>query len=242
MTKVRINRALAQAGVASRRGAEKLIRAGRVTLNGKAVTSLATTVDTASDVLTLDGKRLNFAEKHHYYLMHKPRGVVSTMRDERGRPCVGDSCRELRGNVNPVGRLDRASEGLLLLTDDGELAHRLTHPRYEVSKHYRVTISPALQDADGARLVAGVELDDGMARLLEIVLESSDSERSRLAVTVGEGRNRLIRRIFAQLGYSVRRLKRVQLGSLSLGKLALGEVRPLRPAEVLEIKRSVGIS
>jgi 23S rRNA pseudouridine2605 synthase len=242
MTKLRINRALAQAGVASRRGAETLIRAGRVKVNGKAVTDLATTVDTASDVLTLDGKRLSFAKKYHYYMMHKPRGVVSTMQDERGRPCVGDSCRELTGNVSPVGRLDRASEGLLLLTDDGELAHRLTHPRYEVSKHYRVTITPALRDADGARLVAGVELDDGMARLLEIVLESSDGERSRLVVTVGEGRNRLIRRIFEQLGYSVRRLKRVQLGSLSLGKVALGEIRALRPAEVRELKRSVGIN
>lgn len=241
MTKVRINKALAAAGVASRRGAEELIRAGRVKLNGRVVTDLATMVDPADDRLVVDGKRLRINTEHVYYLYHKPRGEVCTLKDELGRRCVGDVVSKLRGNPRPVGRLDRDSEGLLVLTDDGELAQRLTHPRYNVNKLYRVTVAPALRDQDAQRMTKGVELEDGPARFVGVALVEAEAGRSRLEITVDEGRNRLIRRVCEALEYRVLRLKRVRLANLALGRLRLGETRQLSAAEVAALKQQVGL-
>lgn len=237
---MRINRALALAGVASRRGAEELVGAGRVKLNGKLVTSLGTQVNTERDELLLDGKRLHFAAPV-YYLFHKPRGVLSTMRDEQSRPCVGDIAVTLPGKPVPVGRLDRASEGLMLLTNDGQVALRLAHPRYEVQKEYQLTISPRLRDADARQMVHGVALTDGPARFTGIALEAEEPGRSRLSVTVQEGRNRLIRRVCEVLGYKVLRLKRLRLGILLLGKLPQGATRQLGAAEAQHLRGSLGI-
>jgi len=238
---MRINRALAAAGVASRRGAEELIRAGRVRLNGELVSDLATTVDLVRDELSLDGRILSISTESFYYAYYKPRGMVCTMQDERQRGCVGDICRELKGHPSPVGRLDRASEGLLLLTNDGELANRLMHPRYGVEKGYLATVKPELTDLDAGRLTAGIELDDGSARFLEISLLERTRDRSRVQVTVAEGRNRLIRRCFESLGYSVHRLKRLSVGGLSLGKLQPGKFRQLASQEIGALKRLVGL-
>lgn len=239
MAKMRINRALAATGAASRRGAEALIRAGRVKLNGRVVTDLATEVDLARDQLALDGKLLRFSTGQHYYTYYKPRNVISTMRDERGRPCVGDTCRQLAGHPRLVGRLDRPSEGLMLLTDDGELANRLTHPRYEVKKQYVVTVEPALKAGHAAQLTTGVNLDDGPARALTLSPQQTTGTRSTLLVTVAEGRNRMVRRMFESLGYRVKRLLRQRLGLLALGRLKPGQTRPLNGREVKALRQSV---
>jgi 23S rRNA pseudouridine2605 synthase len=237
---IRINRALAAAGVASRRGAEVLIRAGRVQLNGQVVTDLAVRVDPKRDVLALDGRVLAITGGFHYYAYYKPRGVVCTMEDDRGRRCVGDVCQELPGRPVPVGRLDRASEGLLVLTDDGELANRLTHPRYRVQKRYLVTVTPALAESDAQQLVSRVELADGPARFIQLKLVQSTRDRSRLEVVVDEGRNRLVRRCYEALGYTVRRLKRLSVGGLLLGGLQPGQLRELSAGELKGLKHSAG--
>lgn len=238
MPKMRINRALAAAGAASRRGAEELIRAGRVRVNDAVVTDLATQVDLERDRLLLDGKPLQPAALV-YYIYYKPRGMISTLHDEHGRECLGDVCRKLKGAPRPVGRLDRASEGLLLLTNDGAVAQRLTHPRYGVTKDYQVTVAPRLTDRDARRLTEGIGLDDGVARFTGIDLLEQHADRCRLLVTVAEGRYRLIRRAFAALGYDVLRLKRTRLGVLTLSKLAVGGVRELLRTEVAELKRQL---
>lgn len=238
---MRINRALAAAGVASRRGAEALILAGRVQLNGRVVTDLATRVDPQRDVLALDGHRLKIDAAFHYFAYYKPRGVVCTLEDERGRECVGDVCRALSGHPVPVGRLDRASEGLLLLTDDGQLANRIAHPRYRVKKKYLATVKPALADRDAQRLGAGVDLEDGPARFLQLKTLEHALDRSRLEVVVDEGRNRLVRRCFEALGYAVRRLKRLSIGGLVLGGLKPGQVRELAAGELKALKRQAGL-
>jgi 23S rRNA pseudouridine2605 synthase len=238
MLTLRINRAIASTGLASRRGAEALIRAGRVSVNGAVVTALALTVDLERDVITVDGRELRPA-RLVYFLYHKPRGLITTTSDERGRPCVGDVCRALPGSPRPVGRLDRPSEGLLLLTNDGQLAQRLTHPRYGITKDYRVTVEPRLTERHARQLVDGITLDDGPARLQGIELRGAAGPRSRLLVTVQEGRYRLIRRVFAALGYDVKRLKRTRIGSLSLRGLPLGGTRPLSAREVAELRRQL---
>ena len=238
MAKLRINRALASAGIASRRGAEELVRAGRVQLNGAAVTDLATQVDPDRDRLSVDGKRIKL-QPLTYYLFYKPRGMISTMSDERGRPCVGDICTGLVGKPRLSGRLDRESEGLMLLTGDGDVAQRLAHPRYGVQREYQATISPVLADADAQRLVAGVRLEDGPGRFMGITLLEAEATRCRLQIVVGEGRNRFIRRMCAAVGYEVLRLKRVRLGTLQLGKLKPGESRQLSVAEVSSLRQAL---
>jgi 23S rRNA pseudouridine2605 synthase len=240
MPKMRINRALAAAGVASRRGAEELIRAGRVSVNGAVISELATQIDPQRETLMVDGKPVAQASPV-YYLFYKPRGMVSTAKDERGRSCVGDICHDLEGMPQPVGRLDRASEGLMLLTNDGEAALRLSHPRYGISKEYLVTIQPPLTDRDARRLTTGVELEDGPAVFVGISLRSQEHGRSRLAVTVAEGRYRIIRRALESLGYEVLRLKRVRLGGLTLGELKPGQTRQLTVAEAKDLRRTLKI-
>ena len=237
MPKVRINKALAAAGAGSRRGVEELVRAGRIRVNGQTVTDLACQVDPARDQIELDGRRLKVEAQSYYYIYYKPRGEVCSLEDERGRPCTGTVCQGLKGRPRPVGRLDRESEGLLLLTNDGEVANRLTHPRYGVHKQYRVTVSPVLADPDAQRMVNGVQLEDGPARFVGINLVEDAGDRSRIEVTLDEGRNRLIRRVCEHLGYTVRRLKRQRQGTLTLGRLKPGEHRQLSAAEVADLRR-----
>ena len=253
MPRIRINRALAAAGVASRRKVESLVRAGRIKLNGITVDNLAAQVDLEQDRLTLDGKRLNLAT-NVYYLYYKPRGIISTQHDERGRPCVGDICGTLKGTPHPVGRLDRPSEGLMLLTNDGEVANRLMHPRYGNTKEYRVTVEPCLSPKDANQMTAGVELSDGRARFDEVLLSEGKGRRkqmqvpaqepgnrSALRITVSEGRNRLIRRVCGALGYKVKRLKRTRLGPLKLSRLAVGDVRELTDREAANLRKALGL-
>ncbi len=236
----RIQKLLARSGLASRRGAEVLIAAGRVTVNGRTAT-LGQSADPGVDRVELDGAPVTGAETVVHYAVHKPIGLLSSARDERGRRSVVSLLGDGGGaRLWPAGRLDVDSEGLLVLTNDGAWANRVLHPRYGVEREYAVLVDPAPTRDDMDALLAGVELSDGPARLLAIQtasppaeIERSNDERGRwLRVRVGEGRKHEVRRLFAAGGYHVERLVRTRLGSLTLDGLREGEWRPLKAAEV----------
>jgi 23S rRNA pseudouridine2605 synthase len=226
---VRLQSVIAAAGLTSRRAAEQWIRDGRVRVNGRVVRELGSRVDPQRDRVAVDGRPLEPAERRDYVL-YKPRGVVSTARDANARRTVLELVpRDVR--VFPVGRLDAASEGLLLLSSDGPLAHALLHPSFEVPRTYRASVDGALGAGALARLRAGVELSDGRTAPCQARLLRRDGERSVVELVLHEGRYRQIRRMLEALGHPVRRLVRTRFGPLALGGLAPGEWRALRPAE-----------
>lgn len=237
----RLQKVLAQAGIGSRRSAERLIVAGRVTVNGAVVVTLGTKVDPDTDAIKVDGKRIAAPSAGRVYLaLNKPRGVVTTMSDPEGRPTVKDFLRGVKARVYPVGRLDYNSEGLLLLTDDGLLARGLMHPSSGVDKTYLVKVK-GHPDRDAlARLVRGIPLDGkrtGPARAR--VVRGGDN--AWLEVTIAEGRNRQVRRILQAVGHPVQRLRRVAYGGVRLGRLPAGRLRPLIDAEVAALLRAAGV-
>lgn len=245
--KERLHKVLAHAGVASRRAAERLIKDHRVKVNGMVVESLGTQVDPARDRIEVDGHTVARAETlHQYILLNKPIGVVSTAHDPEGRPTVVELVAS-HHRLYPVGRLDIDSEGLVLLTDDGELTFRLTHARFGVDKEYHVQVRCA--DAAPARalvdhLQQGVQLEDGLARAVRAaVLDiAPDGQRALLRVVLHEGRQRQVRRMLGALGCSVDHLERVRIGPLVLGDLPVGESRPLRAREVEALRSAVGLA
>jgi 23S rRNA pseudouridine2605 synthase len=229
---VRLARYLAHAGVASRRAAEKLIAEGRVTARGEVVTDPARDVDQASGV-EVDG-RLVAPEPHEVWLVNKPAGVVSTASDTHGRPIVTDLVESER-RLYPVGRLDADTTGLLLLTNDGELANRLTHPRFEVPRIYRARVEPApVSEAAQRNLRDGVELDDGRTSPAKV----RQLEPGVLELTIAQGRKRQVRRMCEAVGHRVVELDRVAFGPLRLGSLGQGEARLLTPAEVERLRKT----
>jgi len=238
---VRLQKVLASAGLGSRRACEELIAAGRVSVNG-VVATLGARADPARDVVRVDGDRLPTAAGLVHLALHKPRGMHSTMSDPQGRPCVGDLVRD-RGDgtesagLHHVGRLDADSEGLLLLTNDGALSHRLMHPSYEVPKRYLVEIEGTVPRSLGRALRAGVTLDDGPARADEFTLVDTVPGRSSVEVVLHEGRNHVVRRMFAELGHPVLRLVRTAIGPIRLGDLRPGRTRHLNQAEVQSLYR-----
>lgn len=231
----RLQRFLARAGVASRRCAEELIRAGRVTVNGAVVRALGTRVDPDRDEVRVDGRPVR-PQRLVYILLHKPAGVVSTVRDPQGRKTVLDLVPDLGVRLFPVGRLDYDSTGLLLLTNDGELAHRLTHPRFGAEKVYRVRVEGHPDEAELARLRSGVRLAEGVTAPARVRVLGHDREGTWLEVALREGRNRQVRRMLAVLGYRVRALARVREGPLRLGALPPGAWRHLTAAEVRRLR------
>ena len=261
----RLQKALADAGVFSRRDAEFAILAGRLRVNGRRVTALPCLVDPARDLIELDGEVVNLrghagaASRERLYLMlNKPKGVISTARDPGGRPNVVDMVRAAvpaGDRVYPVGRLDADSTGLVLLTNDGELAHRLAHPSSGIAKEYRVAIQGALTHEALAQLGKGVYLADvgsrdggakrAALRNIRILKRTRDRRRgdlSLVSITLTEGQNREIRRLFARVGIKVKSLERVALGSLELGRLSRGHFRALRGEEILALRRSVRLA
>ena len=230
---------LAQAGLTSRRGAERLITEGRVAINGTVVRELATLADPAVDVVTVNGTPLPRAEALHYVLVHKPRGYVTTVRDPQGRPVVTDLVPD-DVRLYPVGRLDADVEGALLLTNDGTLTHRLLHPRYEVPRVYEADVAGDVRADDLSRWRRGVTLEDGPARPLDVArLGRGDGATTRLKLTFTEGRKHEVKRYCEALGHRVVRLRRVEFGPIELGRLRPGQWRALTPREVAQLRRTV---
>ena len=232
----KIHKVLARAGVASRRAAEGLVSQRRVKVDGR-IASVGDRVDADTQKIELDGKRL-YARQKVYYLVNKPRGVLCTNRDEFGRPRVIDLLPE-HERVFPVGRLDAESEGLVLVTNDGELANRLIHPRYEVPKTYLVRVSDAVDDKGLETLRSGVWLAEGRARSARVCIKKRSAGSTWLEVTLKQGLNRQVRRMCAHLGYKVRVLKRVRIGPLALGHLAPGAWRSLSASEIEKLRNLV---
>jgi 23S rRNA pseudouridine2605 synthase len=237
-TGVRLQKVLAGAGHGSRRSAEELIAAGRVTVNG-VVATLGARVDPAKDVIRVDGVTVATAPGLVYLAMNQPAGMVSAMTSDDDRPCVGDVVGELGTGLHHVGRLDADSEGLLLITNDGTLSHRLTHPSFGVPKRYLVEIAGTAPRALGRMLKAGVDLDDGPARVDDYVLVDGMPGRTLIEVEIHEGRTRMIRRMFETAGHPVLRLVRLSVGPIRLGELRPGRHRHLNHAEVRSLYSAV---
>jgi 23S rRNA pseudouridine2605 synthase len=236
---MRLNRYLAQAGVASRRRADSLIEGGKVAINGQIITNLGTQVDETKDIVEVDGKPIKPVDDNVYILLNKPVSYLVTCDDQFNRPIVLDLVGKYRNLVKPVGRLDLNSSGLLLLTNDGELAFRLTHPRFKIDKTYQVKCEGLLSDAEINRLETGIELDDGITAPAKVELQSRTENFSRFKITIHEGRKRQVRIMCLVLGHRVISLKRLVFGNLSLDDLKEGKYRLLTENEIKELKASV---
>ena len=233
---VRLQKILAASGLGSRRACEELIAAGRVEVNGL-VATLGSRADPDRDVIRVDGDRLPSAGGLVHLAVHKPRGMLSAMSDSSGRPCVGDLVRDRAPGLHHVGRLDADSEGLLIVTNDGDLSHRLMHPSYEVPKRYLVEIEGTVPRSLGRTLKAGVELDDGPAQVDSFSVVDSTGRHSSVEVVLHEGRNHVVRRMFAAAGHPVVRLIRTAVGPIRLGDLPPGRTRRLGSSEVQSLYR-----
>ncbi len=229
---MRINKYLALCGVASRRKVEDFIVNGQVKVNDKLVTNLATDIDIKNDIVTVSGERVKLTEEYVYYMLNKPKGYVCSAEDNRGRKTVLDIVKDPNHRIFPVGRLDYDSEGMLILTNDGDLTQRLTHPSNEIEKKYIVKIEGNMVESELAVLRAGVVVDGERFGKCGVVLTNTDGKISRLEVTLKEGKNREIRRMFEAIGKNVIFLKRVSIGMLKLGGLSRGEYRALKPYEI----------
>jgi 23S rRNA pseudouridine2605 synthase len=229
---VRLQKVLAQAGLGSRRASEELIANGHVEVDGQLVTELGVRIDPATAVVHVDGLRIQLDQAKVTIALNKPLGVVSTMDDPKGRPTVADLIRNREERLFHVGRLDADSEGLLLLTNDGELANRLSHPKYQIAKTYLVTVEGEVYPRTGRELLKGVELDDGIAKMDAVhVLQQIDGF-AMLEVVLHEGRNRIVRRMFDAVGHPVTRLVRTRIGPIPLGDLKPGRTRVLGRTEL----------
>lgn len=232
----RLQKVLASAGVASRREAEEYILEGRVEVDGQVVTELGTRVDPQHQTISVDGETLH-KSKLLYFAVHKPAGVVSTARDPAGRPRVIDLLPPDVGRVFNVGRLDLESEGLILVTNDGELANQLTHPRHGVKKVYEVQVAGHPPPEVLAQLRKGVYLSEGFTHAVNVRPKSKRKNSTILEMVLDEGRNREVRRLFARVGHKVQRLTRIAVGPLRLGELPRGAVRRLTPEEVRKLRK-----
>ncbi|SEG82926.1 23S rRNA pseudouridine2605 synthase [Nonomuraea solani] len=236
---VRLQKVLAQAGVASRRACEEMIGDGRVTVNGQVVRRFGAKVDPAAQVIHVDGKRIPTAPDLVYYALNKPIGVVSTMDDPQGRPCLADFVEELAPRLFHVGRLDTETEGLLLLTNDGELANRLTHPSYGVQKKYWAKVPGPIPRDLGRRLKQGIELEDGIARADSFAIVQEHGQQALVEVVLHEGRKHVVRRMLEESGHRVIDLARIEFGPVKLGRTKPGTVRALSLKEVGELYAAV---
>lgn len=233
---VRLQKVLAAAGIASRRHAEDMIAGGRVEVNGALVTEQGMRVDPQRDTIRVDGMRIPPPRRHAYLVVNKPRGVVSTMEDPEGRPTLGDirfdksSWQQLR--LFHVGRLDTDTEGLIILTNDGEFAHRMAHPKYRVPKTYLAEVEGLLDNKTLRRLEKGLRLEDGPVKPDKVKLVMRSETRSLVEITLHEGRNRIVRRMMDSVAHPVRKLSRTAIGPVRLGQLPIGEARELTRDEM----------
>lgn len=228
----RLQKILAHAGVASRRVAEQMIREGRVSVNDTVITQLGTKADIHRDTIKVNGKLIVTDVSNVYLMINKPRGYLTTLKDTKGRPIVTDLLEGIPDRVFPIGRLDYDSEGLLLLTNDGDFAHRIQHPKFEITKTYRVKVKGSLSSEERGRIRKGTRLDDGEFTPVNVSIKKLNPGSCWLELTIHEGRNRVIRRFFDTLDHPVTRLIRVAIGDLHLDDLPQGEFRYLQKREV----------
>lgn len=238
--RIRLQKYLSQCAIASRRKSEELIASGKVKVNGK-VAGLGDKINPKRDTVTVSGKKIVSSKKHYYIMLHKPRGFITTMDDELGRKCVAELVKDVGARVYPVGRLDRDSEGLLIMTNDGEFANYLTHPSKHVPKTYRVTVRPDVTEEQLIAFNEGIEIDGRKTAPADAHIIEKSENRVVLEVILHEGRNRQIRRMCETLGLEVARLKRTHIGSLKLGMLPQGKWRNLTEDEVHRLKVSSGM-
>ena len=232
---------LARAGVASRRVVEDMIDQGRISVNGEQVRVQGMRVDPHADRIEVDGARIELSDDRVTYALNKPFGVITAMTDDRGRQTVGDMLGDLAPGLVHVGRLDQDTEGLLLLTNDGELAHRLAHPSYEVPKTYLAQVSGSVPRDLARRLRSGIELDDGPVRVDSFQVVDTHAGQSVVEVVLHEGRKHIVRRLLAEVGLPVSRLTRTAVGPISLQRMRTGTIRRLSRQEVGALKDLVGL-
>ncbi|HWP50415.1 MAG TPA: pseudouridine synthase [Clostridia bacterium] len=240
---MRIHKVLSDNGILSRRKAEQLIQEGRITVNGRKA-ELGQSINPAQDIIHIDGEQVAFEKraKKLYIMLNKPRGYVTTLSDELGRRCVAELISDVSTRVYPVGRLDKDSEGVLLLTNDGDFANLIMHPSHHISKTYRVTVRPDITEEQLVQLSTGVTLDDGATTLpAQVQVEVKETGRVVLRITIYEGKNRQIRRMCEALGLEVARLRRISVGPVKLGMLQPGKWRELTPVEVGALRGAVTI-
>lgn len=240
---MRIHKVLSDNGIASRRAAEKMIEEGRIAVNGRRAV-IGQDIDPMRDVVHIDGERVYFEKKvrKYYIMLNKPRGYVTTMSDELGRRCVAELVKDAGARVYPVGRLDKDSEGLLLMTNDGDFANMIMHPSHHIAKTYRVMVRPDINEDQLVALTTGVTLDDGVTTLpAQVQVESKEPGRVVLRMTIFEGKNRQIRRMCEALGLEVARLRRVAVGPVKLGMLQPGKWRELTPSELGAIRGAITV-
>lgn len=234
----RLQKVLAHAGVASRRESEEWIKKGRVKVNGQVVTALGVKVDPSRDKIEVDGKIIH-SERKRTFLFYKPMRVITSMHDPQGRKVVADFFREIPERVYPVGRLDYDTEGLLIVTNDGELAQKLVHPRYEVDKVYLATVKGKTSTHALKKLSDGVMLDDGLTAPAKVKLLETNEKKSKVQLVIHEGRNRQVRRMFHAVGHPVIHLIRIQLASFTLEGLKPGQFRECTQEEIIRLKRKL---
>lgn len=239
MSEERLQKLISRAGLMSRREAEEFIVAGRVTVDGKVVNVLGARADADKNKICVDGKLLTFDVEKIYLLLNKPEGVLSTAKDKRGRPTVIDLVKEISARVYPCGRLDSNSEGLILMTNDGDLMNALLHPKFKVPKTYRVKVEGEITTEKISQLCAGIELEDGMTAPAEINLLYAEKKSSALEITIHEGRNRQVRRMLAAVGCTVKKLTRTKFAGLTLEGVDVGKFRELTKKEVKSLYKLV---
>jgi 23S rRNA pseudouridine2605 synthase len=237
----RLQKVLARAGVGSRRVVENMVDQGRIAVNGKTVTVQGMRVDPERDKIAVDGRRIELRDDRVTYALNKPPGVITAMSDDRNRPTVGDMVGDLAPGLVHVGRLDQDTEGLLLVTNDGELAHRLAHPSYEVKKTYLAQVSGSIPRDLARRLRAGVELEDGPVKVDSFKVVDTHAGQSVVEVVLHEGRKHIVRRLLAHVGLPVSRLTRTAVGPVKLERMRSGSIRRLSRAEVGALEEAVGL-
>jgi 23S rRNA pseudouridine2605 synthase len=240
MAEVRLQKFLAESGVASRRKSEELIDQGKVKVNGR-VAMIGDKIDPKKDTVTVNGKKIVKTKTFTYVVLHKPRGFITTMSDEMDRKCVAELIKDVPGRVYPVGRLDRDSEGMLLFTNDGAFANAMTHPTKHVPKTYRVTVRPSISEDQITALTQGVIIDDRKTAPAEVRVVTKEEGRVVLEIILYEGRNRQIRKMCEEVGLEVARLKRTAIGSIKLGMLKQGAWRNLTEDEVRKLMIAAGL-
>ncbi|HJI47215.1 MAG TPA: rRNA pseudouridine synthase [Oscillospiraceae bacterium] len=238
--RIRLQKYLSMCAVASRRKAEELIAQGKVKVNGK-VAQIGDKISPKHDTVTVSGRKIVGSRKHYYIMLHKPRGYITTMDDEMGRKCVAELVRDVGARVYPVGRLDKDSEGLLLMTNDGEFANHMTHPSKHIPKTYRVTVRPDVTEDMLTAFATGMEIDGRITAPADAHIIEKQDNRVVMEIVLYEGRNRQIRKMCESLGLEVARLKRTSMGSLKLGMLPQGKWRELKEDEVHKLMVSSGM-